>query len=343
MGARQSLHQGEASTANTSAATELRGRAQDRFMLARRESVRVCSVFDGHSPQGQAGGAEEAEHAAAHFEKLLRSAPVWAALMEARKRATEPSDGVTHRLTEAVTAFFVDYQRQLEKRYDSGVRQPLLAEQSRLEAEINDTVQLDLPQEGGTTATIVIYSPESLVCAWVGDSEAVLARASTKDGEVPIVPTAVPLTPRKHQPSDAAENARATGRGGSVIGGVLFVKGAQGGLRVTRSLGDCALHANDIITAEPDVVTLARTPEDAFVIIGSDGLWDGVSFERAVELATAALRGCGKAGLKGALVAARQSLLAEAVTRQSHPDDVVAIVTVLNAEHALFRRLKGAS
>ncbi|KAG8460392.1 hypothetical protein KFE25_011883 [Diacronema lutheri] len=304
-------------------------------MLAQREAVRLCSVFDGHSPHGQDGGTEEAERAAAHFERFLLNADVWAAVGEARRASLATDDSTPERLHRAITTVFVSYQRALEAAYDEAIRKPLLAEKARLEAEIEDSVQLEMPQEGGTTATLVVCAPEKLICAWVGDSEAVVARVA--DAGAPL---AVALTLRKHQPSDEAEHQRAIERGGSIVGGICYVKGVQGGLRVTRSLGDCALHDGGVISAAPDVHTLTRTADDAFLVIASDGLWDGVSFARAIELTCAALRGCGKHGMKAALVAARQALIAEAVATQSHPDDVVVVIHLLNVEHGLFRRAR---
>lgn len=331
MGSAQSR---EASTSSVAAGTQLLGRKQDRFMLARRENVCLCSVFDGHSPPGQGGGVEAAERAAAHFEGFLQDASVWSAISPA---SAEPA-GVD--LASAITAFFAEYQARLERSYDLEVRRPLLAERARVEAEINDSAPVEMPQEGGTTATVVVCSPTQTVCAWVGDSEAVLCRAELPASEEGGLSCCAPLllTARKHQPSDEAEGRRAAERGGLVMNGVLYVAGAQGGLRVTRSLGDCALHAGGAVSAQPEVAAFARTPDDAFLVVASDGLWDGVSHARALEIAAAALRGCGKPGMRAALVAARQALLAEAVAAQTHPDDVAVVVAILNEEHALYKR-----
>lgn len=44
------------------------------------------------------------------------------------------------------------------------------------------------------------------------------------------------------------------------------------------------------LTAEPEVVTHTLAPEDEFLLLGCDGLWDVLSSQRAVDIARSRLR-----------------------------------------------------
>lgn len=339
--ARGPISSGELELDEVVASTRLIGRKQDRFLLMRRKRILAAAVFDGHSPAGQSGGAEEAEHAARAFHSILHDARMWRAMAAVSGCDCTLESLSTAELHAALSAFFQAYQQGRERLFDERIRRPLLAEKARLEAELDEELPQNLPLEGGCTATLILALADRLVTAWVGDSDAVLVRVGDggdRDGDV----AAVPLTTRRHQPSDEREAARVTAAGGTLLYGVLYAKGVDGGLRVTRALGDCALHEHGGLSAQPDVASAPRSATDAFVLIASDGLWEGVSFQRAAELAAAELRGCGRAGLRVALRRARDRLFEEAVARQSHTDDVTVVVHVLNREHPFFANTAAA-
>jgi serine/threonine protein phosphatase PrpC len=56
------------------------------------------------------------------------------------------------------------------------------------------------------------------------------------------------------------------------------------GLSISRSLGDILAHEIGVIST-PDVIE-HNVSNDLFLIIGSGGIWDHISTEEAVELAT---------------------------------------------------------
>lgn len=110
----------------------------------------------------------------------------------------------------------------------------------------------------------------------------------------------------------------------------------KGRLQPTRSFGDLHLKAKAFspaharaprpapfnppyITASPEVSVRRASPEDAFVVVASDGLWDHVSSHEAVALVGAALaRGGAWGGVRGAARAkegAAQALVDEALRR----------------------------
>jgi hypothetical protein len=63
----------------------------------------------------------------------------------------------------------------------------------------------------------------------------------------------VPLSTDHNVESSEEEVARAVGRGGAVCGKYMAVGHMDGMLQVLRSLGDCGMHQNDIVTALPEL------------------------------------------------------------------------------------------
>jgi len=149
----------------------------------------------------------------------------------------------------------------------------------------------------GSTALVVMMVNNTLYVANLGDSRAVLCRNGR----------AVALT-EDHKPHQPGERRRIEHAGGTVraalesknacccFGAMKVPKGAlrlwPGGFSVSRTLGDIdykilkrnKVSSLDILVAFPDLVSLTVTPQDEFVILGSDGLWDVVSNEEAVQL-----------------------------------------------------------
>lgn len=135
----------------------------------------------------------------------------------------------------------------------------------------------------GCTAVSVLITPTSFISVNAGDSRAVLCRG----GE------AMALS-HDHKPNDEVEHARITRAGGTVEesqGGARTHYRVNGNLNLSRAIGDLEykknpnlLPAEQIITSTPDVFQLGRTPDDEFMIIACDGVWDVLSNEDAVQL-----------------------------------------------------------
>jgi serine/threonine protein phosphatase PrpC len=116
---------------------------------------------------------------------------------------------------------------------------------------------------------------------------------------------AVPLTVDHNVESSEEEVARAVSRGGAVCGKYIAVEHMDGmlqvpqsrldcsaivkftqsrfSLQVLRSLGDCGMHQNDIVTAVPELTSHDIEPQDAFLIVASDGLWGAFTDDEAVR------------------------------------------------------------
>ena len=137
--------------------------------------------------------------------------------------------------------------------------------------------------QSGTTATGLFVSKEAVVIASLGDSRAVLS-SSSNDGKNLA---AVQLT-KDHVASDPDEKKMVESRGGFISsnGGIDRVNGT---LAITRSIGDAGLAT--YLSRDPYVVALTRSEmketcgvSPCFVIVASDGLWDVMSNEEAVEM-----------------------------------------------------------
>lgn len=161
--------------------------------------------------------------------------------------------------------------------------------------------------DSGTTACVVMLTPEFVVCANAGDSRAVLCRDNRQ---------AIPLS-HDHKPDNADEDRRIRLGGGFVAGGRV-----EGDLAVSRGLGDFRFKAMDVVMAaeklpegafdfengettqvagalrrpvtKPSHQKVSPVPEfffidraadkDEFVMIACDGIWDVQSNEVAVQL-----------------------------------------------------------
>lgn len=143
----------------------------------------------------------------------------------------------------------------------------------------------------GTTASTVVKQGDVLIVANVGDSRAVLATTSTANGGNL---TSVQLTV-DFKPNIPEEAERILQSQGLVLcsddePGVYRVwKPSRGspGLALSRAFGDHCLKDCGLISV-PDVTARHITPRDQFVILATDGVWDVISNQEAVEIVSAA-------------------------------------------------------
>jgi len=130
----------------------------------------------------------------------------------------------------------------------------------------------------GATAVVVFIVGNKLYLANAGDSEAVLA---VKNDEG----TKAELLSFKHKPTEERERIEAAG-GHVIFGRVL------GNLAVSRSLGDSDFKvpmnraSADWVSAEPHLREIELTPNNPFLILACDGLWDKITYQEAVDIIT---------------------------------------------------------
>jgi len=202
------------------------------------------------------------------------------------------------------------------------------------------------PRWTGCTAVLCCVRSDVLVVANAGDSRAVLCRAGQ----------AVPLS-EDHKPEMPFESARIVEAGGylsreQVDETVMFR--INGDLNVSRSIGDLEFKQNhwlpparQIVTAAPDVYSFWRSPEDEFMVIACDGIWEVLSSEEVVCFVQERLkrnyrraaRGKGPANAGLQLSKIMEDLLDEclspnlAYTRGWGGDNMTALLVVFDQPH----------
>ncbi|GLJ08226.1 hypothetical protein SUGI_0084460 [Cryptomeria japonica] len=123
----------------------------------------------------------------------------------------------------------------------------------------------------GVCCVTALIKDGCLAVGNAGDCRAVLSRSGNAE-----------VLTCDHKPGTEKEKKRIENLGGyvGIHGGVWRV---QGTLAVSRSIGD--LHLKQWVTAEPDTRMLPITSECEFMIMASDGLWEKVSSQEAVDIA----------------------------------------------------------
>jgi len=151
--------------------------------------------------------------------------------------------------------------------------------------ETDDYIGKMAQQEGwnnGSTAVVVIIIDDTLWIANIGDSEAILARKKDKS-TVPVVLSKI------HKPTKEDEKKRLEDLGVPVSSGRV-----AGSLAVSRAFGDFDFKSpanggqEDWVLCEPYVNKLQILDTDEFLILACDGLWDKLSYQDAVDIASKA-------------------------------------------------------
>lgn len=130
----------------------------------------------------------------------------------------------------------------------------------------------------GSTANVALYDKFSNICyiANTGDTRAVLSRNSL----------AMNLS-FDRKATDPEEIARIVQAGGFVINGRVL-----GSLAVSRAFGDYQLKTNQnsgCVIVNPEITSFQPRAEDEFMIIATDGLWDVMDSQAAVDYTHEAL------------------------------------------------------
>ncbi|KAK1575733.1 hypothetical protein Q3G72_007889 [Acer saccharum] len=123
----------------------------------------------------------------------------------------------------------------------------------------------------GCTAVVALIVRNRLFVANAGDCRVILCRGGH--------PYALS---RDHVASCLEERERVVNAGGQVKWQVDTWRVGPAALQVTRSIGDDDL--KPAVTAEPEITETVLSSEDEFLVMASDGLWDVVSNEEAVNI-----------------------------------------------------------
>ncbi|KAK9845926.1 hypothetical protein WJX81_006154 [Elliptochloris bilobata] len=175
-----------------------------------------------------------------------------------------------------------------------------------VDGEILDRARAEDGRDG-STGLVVVRTGSVLWAAHAGDSRAVLARG-----------------------------ARALGRGQRCWRVICEPRDGRpgSGLAVSRSFGDLDFkHPNRFVECKPDVLRLCLQPDDDLVILASDGLWDVMDDQLAVDLSLATLRGPAVAsGAAGRVTDAQAKMVADALVMealQRHTLDNITVIVLL--------------
>lgn len=134
----------------------------------------------------------------------------------------------------------------------------------------------------GCTANVTLIHKGTIYCANAGDSRTVMY--SNK--------RVVELS-QDHKPDNDIEKQRISKAGGFIIEGRV-----NGNLNLSRAIGDLEYKKNNalkpheqLISAYPDVSKRAIKNEDAFLVMGCDGIWEILSIDEICQIADNRLKG----------------------------------------------------
>ncbi|XP_074292814.1 putative protein phosphatase 2C 53 [Silene latifolia] len=129
---------------------------------------------------------------------------------------------------------------------------------------------LETEFHGGSCCVVTLITKGNLVVSNAGDCRAVMSRAGLAE-----------VLTSDHRPSRQDEKDRIEAKGGYIdcYNGVWRI---QGSLAVSRAIGDKQL--KQWVIAEPETRVVKMSCNDEFLILASDGLWDKVTNQEAVDI-----------------------------------------------------------
>ncbi|VDN60255.1 unnamed protein product [Dracunculus medinensis] len=202
-------------------------------------------------------GSEVAQYASTHLPGLLKERVSW-------KRGD---------YKEAIKEAFLEFDNLLRSKffYTLNYLRKNLKENIAYGGPSSDTPG----EDSGTTACLLLIFEDRVIVGNAGDSRAVLCRKGT----------AIELSV-DHKPEDDLERRRIEAAGGEIsIDGRV-----NGGLNLSRALGDHFYKKNEalpledqMISSNPDVNENKLEPDDEFVIVACDGIWNSLSSQEAVD------------------------------------------------------------
>ncbi|CAN8255762.1 unnamed protein product [Cochlearia groenlandica] len=229
------------------------------------EDMIFCGIFDGHGPWGH------------YVSKQVRNSMPslllcnWQKIL-AQTTLSEPDD-------------IVGSDKNLS-RFDIW-KQSYLKTCVTVDQELEHHRKID-SYYSGTTALTVIRQGDVVYVANVGDSRAVLATVSD-DGSLAAVQLTLDFKPNLPQ-----EEERIIGCKGRVfclkdepgVHRVWQPDAETPGLAMSRAFGDYCIKEYGLVSV-PEVTQRHISTKDHFIILASDGIWDVVSNQEAIEIVSA--------------------------------------------------------
>ena len=132
----------------------------------------------------------------------------------------------------------------------------------------------DCATQQGTTACVVLITPDKIFCSNSGDSRGVLMQGDTAIG-----------LSEDHKPDNTIERDRIYNANHTVMS-----QRVDGCLALSRAFGDYRFKDQDelkpeeqAVTAFPDITSRDRTKEDKFIMLACDGIWDCLTNEQCCK------------------------------------------------------------
>ncbi|XP_004245370.1 probable protein phosphatase 2C 72 [Solanum lycopersicum] len=224
-------------------------------------------VFDGHGKNGQVVSKFVMNKLPSLLLKCILSLP----------KITSPKQNVKH----------VDEELVKNKNFDKW-KDACLNSFKVMDKDIKSLEKLDCSCSG-TTAVVAIRQDDDLIIANLGDSRAVLGR-KTEEGVIEAVQLTTDLKPSL--PSEAERIRNCDGRVLALkeelhIQRVWLPHEDVPGLAMSRAFGDFMLKNYGIIS-KPDVSYHHISPNDQFLVLATDGVWDVLSNDQVVSIVCAA-------------------------------------------------------
>lgn len=299
-GRRGSLHQipgrlflnGASRIASLYSQQGMKGVNQDAMLVWENFGVgnaTVCGVFDGHGPYGHMV-ARRVRDALPVFLRLL-----WEISLQ-NGQFLEQGNGNHH---QQVLRRFDGFLNDEEDDDDESVEDNGNEAVPEMNVEIKKSMlkafklmdrELDLHPTmdcycSGTTAVVLVVEGYDLIIGNIGDSRAVLA---TRDSDNNLVASQLTVDLKPDLPGEAARIQKCKGRVFAMpdepeVARIWLPHSDSPGLAMARAFGDFCLKDFGLISV-PDVHYHRITDRDEFVILASDGVWDAISNEEAVNI-----------------------------------------------------------
>ncbi|XP_069500798.1 probable protein phosphatase 1N isoform X2 [Ambystoma mexicanum] len=165
---------------------------------------------------------------------------------------------------------FVGGQREGQTISPDAVKDAIHAGFLGIDSRMHVLAQASNWEKSGSTAVAVLLSPCHLYFINCGDSRALLC----KEGQVHFYT-------EDHKPCNPREKERIQN-----AGGMVSLRRINGSLAVSRALGDFDYkgvrwrgQTEQLVSPEPEVYEIERSPHDEFLVLACDGVWDTVSNE----------------------------------------------------------------
>ena len=272
---------------------------QDAIVMQEHTESDSCmlAVFDGHGDYGHL----IAEYMRDHLPALVFNHTAFKSFVrkpdniEPPPMSSEAANIMSERaklMKDRVTSFpalpsYAKGEREIELRRDVETALKDSLKKCEMQLLLNNTIDCNL---SGCTACVVVICGNQVTVANVGDSRATLLRVPPKGSKGgPLLPAILTID---HKPSLPGETKRILLAGGRVKA-VSYEDGQDGpvrvwcndqdlpGLSMSRSICD-VLGKKAGVSSAPDFYTYTLAPEDAYIVIASDGLWE---FINAVDVA----------------------------------------------------------